>query len=730
MNKTDYGALRTEDDKPNVRSLTQELTDSCTHATNIYQQMLRDENTRYAKWAGQTDNGRKPELINDKPAQPWPGGSDVRIRLADEVVVEDIRLMKMAARTGQLVSRGTEGADVEAGSKTQIYLGWLKNTKLRAELRRENELAAQWRQSYGYALTSITWKQEWARGYEEVTLQDLIELATPADGSPGVPAVAAMLQLLGSPDRNDLKELAGQLVQMYPDLDRGDAYKAVQQLRTSGTMSLPVRELRVNRPQWEACKVWRDVFMPANTGPVQRARWLDWRETLTPADVDARVLLTGPEAWSQEFADAVKKTAGSTVLEGLMSNLSHAQRRDLFQDTSEEMDGLCEVFTSYYRHVDAKGVPCLYRTVFSPHIGKKAGEPNADLYGPDGPLGYKHGLYPFIEHRRERPDRMMVESRSVPAIVNTSQQEVKSLRDGRIDQTDLALRPPVIRPEREVGLSLTIKPMGEIGQRRQNSLTFLTVPPIPSHAEPLESEARRDVERYFARNRVEDPNGSALADLDLSADWCAELEEGWDMTLQLAQQFQGDLIYNRVVGGKPTQFKISSEEIQGQHDIQLFFNPDSLDAEKQAAKTDRLQKVYVPLDRFGVIDLAPILRGLISQDFPEYADQALRGVEQASAAEIKDEQNNWGLMLAGTEPEMAEHGQNFQLRLQWLQNQLAQPGAQARLAVLPDSQVLVQRREQHLDFMVQQIHNADTGRVGVPDANVVTSPTPAPLPAA
>lgn len=722
-NETDSGALRNSDSSPNIRALRAELTETCTHASSTYEQLLLDENTRYAKWSGQQDNGRKPDLVNNRPAKPWGNASDVRIRIADEIVVADVRLMKMAARTGQLVNRGTEGNDVTEGGHVQVYLNWLKNTKLRAELKRENELAAQWRQTHGYALTAITWHQEWARAYEEVTLEDLAALATPTPENPqGLPAIAAMLQLLASPDREDLKELASQLVAMYPDLDRGEAYKQVQALRNTGKMSLPVRELRLNQPRWEALKPWRDVFFPLNTGPIQRARWLDWRETLTPAEVDAKVLLIGPEAWSQEFADAVKKTKGTTVLDGLTSNLNATQRREIFQDSGEEMSGLCEVFTSYYRHTDEQGVPCLYRTVFSPHVGKNPNDPEADLHGPDGPLGYDHGLYPVIEHRREYPDRMIVESRSAPAIVNTSQQEIKSLRDSRIDQTELGLRPPVIRPEREVGLSLAIKPMGELGERRQKTLSFMTVPPIPTHAEPLEAEARRDVERYFARNRAENPVGAGLADQDLAADWCGELAEGWSMTLALAQQFQGDLTFSRVVGTNKVRFTISREEIQGRYDIQLFFNPDSLDEAKQKAKTDRLQNVYVPLDRFGVIDLAPVIRGLMTNDFPEYADQALRGMEQATAAEIKDEQNNWGLMLAGTEPEMVENGQNFALRLQWLQNQLAQPGAQARLAALPDSQELVMRRIQHFTFMEQQKTNANTGRVGVPDANVQTAP--------
>lgn len=723
MTTTDYANcnLRNEDGTPNVRALRNELSETCVHASTTYLQMVLDENTRYAKWADQDDSGRKPATVGGLPAKPWAGASDVRIRLADEIVVADIRLMKTAARNGQLVTRGTEGDDTNAASKVQIYLDWLKNTKLRAELKRENELAANWRQGLGYALTAITWKQEWARAYEDVTLEDLAQLAQPTPDNPsGNPGVAAMLQLLASPDRNDLKELAGQLVQMYPDLDRGEAYRQVQALRTEGKMSLPVRELRVNRPQWEALKPWRDVFFPLNTGPIQRARWIAWRETITLSEADGRILSDG---WSEEFAEAVKKTVGATILTSLTSNTRDTQRRHIFQDTGEEMTGLCEVFTDFYYYTDDKGVPCLYKTVFSPHVGKQKDDPQADLCGPDGPAGYDHGLYPFIEHRRERPDRMLVETRSTPAIVATSQLEVKALRDGRIDQTDLGLRPPVIRPEREVGLPLTIKPMGEIGERRQKSLTFLEVPPIPTHAEPLEAEARRDVERYFARNRTENPVGAGLADQDLAADWCEELAEGWAMTLQLAQQFQGDVEFSRIVGGTPVKFSVGRDEIQGAHDIQLFFNPDTLDAAKQQAKTERLQNVYVPLDRFGVINLAPIISGLVSQDFPEYADQALRGVEQASAAEVKDEQNNWGLMLSGTEPEMVEHGQNFQLREQWLQNQLAQPGAQARLAALPDSQVLVQRRLAHFQFMQQQhVTNANTGRVGVPDANVQTAP--------
>lgn len=707
--KNKSGALRV-DGAPNVQAMQHELTSACEQAERAYALQVNAENVRLCKWPDQDESGRKPDLVDGRRAEPWPGASDVRIRLADEIVVDQVRLMKKVARTAKLTARGTEGADLRAAGKVQIYLDHLRNTKLKAELKAQNELAAQWRQTFGYALTAITWRQEYERVYDNVTFEQL--QAQAMQPGPMASALLEFLDLAKSPDSDDRRLAARQLVQMYEDLELGEAYRQVQVFRTTGAMSLPRRRLRVNRPSWQALKVWRDVFLPLNCPEdIQAAPWIAWRMTLTETQLADKQLAEG---WDQEFVAAVKKTTGSTILDSLTTINSEMHRRDLFADDAEEMAGLHEVFVFYYRVADEQGVPCIHRTVMSPHIGKKQGEPEADLYGLDEPLGYEHGQLPFIKHQRELLDSMLAESRGVPELVNTNQAEIKWQRDARTDQTDLALRPPTIRPEREVGLPLSIEPMGEIGERRVQALRFLPTPPVPPHSPGLEADARRDADRYFARNRAENPVGASLADQDLADDWADELAEGWRMTLQLAQQFESSVTFNRLVGGEPTAFSVGRDEIQGQHDIQLFFNTDSLDPERMKAKTEVLQKMILPMDRTGTVDLAPIVRGLVGYYLPEFADLALRDEKQATQAEVRDEMNNWNLILGGTEPEMAEDGQNFQLRLMWLQQKMQEPGAQARLAQMPDSQAIAQRRLEHLQFQVQQkTVNANTGRLGV-----------------
>lgn len=690
---------------PNVAALIEQLHDSATLAQEAYSSMLQAENIRFCQWDNQQADGRKPDLVNDRPAKPWPGASDTRQRLADELVVGQVRLMKKVSRSARLTVRGTEGNDFAAAGKTQIYLDHLRNVRMRANVANESELAAQWRQTYGLAVTAVTWHQEWARTHDTITLEQLGALAQ----SGQLPDAATLLSLISSPERADLKDAGQLLQQIYPDLAPAEAVAQLQELKTTGKMAMPGRRLVVNRPEWEALKLWRDVFLPLNTGTdLQRAPWIAWRWTGNASEVQEKAL---SEQWGAEFIDAVLATEGKTILDTL--NQGRTASRQVFADRSEEMDGLHEVFYFYYEASGADGLPCKYRTVISPHQPKRAGGEAAPQHGPDGPAGYDHGLYPFVLHLRERPDRHAVESRGTPEIVQTNQHELKWQRDAAINQTDLALQPPVIRPEREIGLPLNIRPLGEIGQRRQQALQFQPVPPLPPQSPGLEAAALRDAYRYFGRNRAEDPVGASLADQDLADDWASELEQLWRMTLQTAQQFETELEFQRIVGGQPQPFKVGRDEIQGAHDIQLFFNTDTMDPERMQAKAELAQAIIMPLDRTGKIDWAPVVGGLFSHFFPEFADQAIRSGDQATAAEVKDEANNWGLILSGTEPEMAEHGQNFALRLQWLEGKMQEPGAMARLAQLPDSQQLAMRRLEHLKFQVQQIANADTGRKGV-----------------
>ena len=696
------GALRTEDG-PNIPAMLAELTRACGDSSHRIEAMQREERVRFNRWTGQREDGRKPETINGRRTNPWPGSSDVRVPLTDGIILEQVNLMKTAGAKARLTARGTEGGDFASAGKVQIYLDYLRNTRLSTMVKKESDFAANWRQTHGRCLMSVTWQQEYERVFDEVTVP---QLQAAAQQNPQGPQ-AMLLANLFEPDPTVKKQLVSMLTQIWTDLDKSEAYRQLQALRMTGTMSLPNRHRRTNTALWEALKPWRDVVYPLNMEDVQRSPWIAWRRTFTPAQVREKAI---SEMWDEEFVEAVVETMGKSLLETDGNAVRSDLKREIILDEAEEMDGLCEVFYFYYTHSDENGVPCKYRTVISPHI--KGGDTAPQ--GPDEPQGYDHGLYPFVEMRRENVDRMIEESRGVAVITATAQIEKKAMRDARINQTELFLQPPTVRPEREIGLPLKIQPRGEIGERRANSTRAWIVPNTAPAGQPLEQDAQNDVDRYFARNRTEDPVRAALFDQVLADDWCAELAQCWRMTLQLAQQFEDEVQFARIVGGKAVPFRVGRDEIQGAHDIQLFFNTEQLDPERMKAKTEILNTMLLPMDRAGILNLAPVVSGLAAYYFPEFADQMIQGVEQAGAAEVKDEQNNWALMMAGTEPPMVDKGQNFQLRAQWLQSQVQAPGSQQRLMANPDSRELVQRRLEHLQFVASQFtEQAQAGRVGV-----------------
>jgi hypothetical protein len=689
---------RLENDTPNVKSMVAELSSACENATARVRRSLADTRSRYARWSHQQDDGRLPDQIGGRIPTPWSKASDTRIRLVDEIVNDRVAIMKAAERRANLTVRGTESSDGPRAAKVQSYIDYLRMTEMRDNVRKQAELGANWRETHGRAFMAVRWEQENARDYEEITLEALQQLAAQQPNGP----IAQMLAVLNEPDRDVRNTILQALMGMYPDLDRGEAHRQLNSLRTTGSMSMPVRYLRINQPKWRALKVWQDIFYPLNTEDIQSAPWVAERVTLTVSQVEEKKI---SEGWSEEFVDAVRASVGKSILDDIAERPSNQDERHVFADTSEEMKDLCEVFYFHYTHSDEYGVPCKFRTVISAHVKEE--------HGPDEPLGYEHGKYPYVELRRERNEAMIEESRSVAELAEISQLEVKWARDSRVNQTELLLQPPTVRPEREIGLPLRIQPRGEIGEKRLQATRLFEVRATAPAAEPLEAAALRDAARYFARNRAEDPVRCALYEQNLADDWCAELCECWTMTLQLAQQFLDTAKFSRIVGKVTVPMSVSRDEIQGAYDLKLFFNTDNLDPDRMKAKTERLQKVYVPLDRYGILNLAPVVGGLFQQDFPEYADVAIQSVEQATAKEIEDEQKNWALILAGEEPQMHESGQNFQLRLNFWQNTLRKPGVQRRLQAMPDSAEILQKRLQHLEFMVQQSQNAVTGRFGV-----------------
>jgi len=713
MTANEARTLRTAAGAPDLTAMTAALEEAATLASTEIDNMARDQNTRYAWWTDQQDNGRKPDIVNGREAAPWPGASDARIRLADELINYDVKVMKAAARRAKLTVRGTESGDMRDAGKVQLYLEHLRDTRLRRNYEREGELAAQYRQMHGKSLTAITWHQEYAREFvtlERATLEQAA-LAAAQSGQPDQGASIVLAALDPAADPSTIEQALALAEQMFPDSTAQQRRQALADLGTEGTASLPQRYLRLNEPRREALKLWHDVWLPTNTEDLQRSPWIAWRRTFTPSEVMEKQV---SEGWDEDFCDRAVETVGRTILELVSTDQQDSSRRQDFRDQEEEMQDRVEVFYVYHTYADDQDVPCKHLTVMSPHVvAASRGRSDDAPVAIDQALDYDHGLYPFVAHRRENIGRQLIASRGVPEIVMTQQAEVKHTRDARVNQTDLVLQPPVIRPEREIGLPISLRPRGEVGERRQNSTRMMVLPNTAPAGQPLEAEAQRDALRYFGRLRGEDPALAALMEQDLADDFCSEEADVWRHTLKLAQQYEEDMTFQRIVGGQPSRIRLTRAEIQGEYDLRLYYNTDALDPERMKAKVELYSKFLLPNSN-GEIDTAPITRGLMSYYFPEFADVALRGTEQVTAKEVEDEELNWTRMVGNIEPAMKESGQNFQLRMQWLQSQVGKPESQQLLQQLPYLEQLVSKRMEHLSFMVEQkTTNAQTGRVGV-----------------
>ena len=700
--------FRDEDGRVDVGAIREQLLWSATQGVGEINRGWRNENTRFCRWPGQRDDGRKGEGAK---VEPWPHASDVRIRLADGTILDDVALMLTAA-DGRLTIDGTESGAMSDAMKTGLYLDWLRNVKMKTNVEREIALAAEGRQTYGYMVMSVTWKQKWARGWDTIKAEDLTQQAQQEPGG----AVAQLITDIFTLDGETQRAVIKQLQEQYPDLTRRDGYAQLAAFRNTGEMKLPVRTLLENEPVWRALRPWRDWWAPLNTFDSKTARWQAEREVLNAQELDAK----RTEGWSEDFIEKVRGTMGYSIIIDALAQRSQDIGQP-YRDRMEEMRGLCEVFYVYYWHTDKDGLPTLWRTVCSPWLSTRGmgpasvNGPLADAHGPDEPVDEDGSKYPYIFMPTEMTDRYFVDARGRPETLLTQQSEIKHERDARNNQTDLALQPPLVRPEREVGLPLTIKPRGEIGFRRTGQTEFMTVPQQAQGAAQLEQDARNDAQRYLARDREEDPVRADARQRAFLKVWTGQLAECWKRTLELAQQYMDLVEFQTVTGGQTQTIRISREEIQGSPHLKLTFNSDTMDPERMEGKVKTFGELIGMND--GTIKAGPIIEEFIRHFFPEVAEAALRTGDMAAAHEIKDTADTLGRILgAGIEPDYADKGQNFPLRLQWLQQQVQQPATQQTMQQSPAKAALVHKYGQHLAFMVQQQQNAQTGRTGVAPA--------------
>jgi len=663
-----------------------------TDAANYWTRKNLNYNLRYCLWPGQDDSGRKLSSVLGKPAFPWDGASDSRIRLADMIANERVRMLKNSFAKSRMSILPTESTDMQAGRKVETVIKWLLNSHCAAMTKREIELAANIRETYGLAVMGVFWR----RTTRNEVLTFRLDSLQQTFAETGDPNLALIIEAILDPTQEEL--VARQMEMLLPG--QGTAAN-VRQLREQGFFEYDSPYIFENIPDWQAYEPWEDIVFPPSTYDLQRAPFIACRELLQESEIREREVT---EDYDPKWIEEAVKHKG--VYRRNARNLYRMTDTILLSDDRD----LIEVWRVYQKKWnESLGAMEVICTHMQPSV--------TDRVAKSEPMGYEHGQYPFVELPLERTSRPLVESRGVPELLATHQQEIKTQRDFRADRASLTILPPLKVPANRGKLDIVLGPAKQLPERRPGEFQWMTPPAPDAGTIEIEAATRRDVDEYFGIPRADlAPQRSALAQQDLVDTWLADCSLILAQTFQLAQQYLDDIQFVRVAGGMPMPFRASRQEIQGKYDMRLDFDARTFDSEALQIKIKGMIEL-LPLDVMGVVDRVGLVKFLFSAIDPTMAEFLIKDVEAAAQQEIEDEQLQYTKIAAGTEPPLKGDGQNAQLRLQTLQGIVqANPAVQQRYQQDEIFRNMLDARMQAFQFALQQQQNAQIGRVGAQPA--------------
>jgi hypothetical protein len=679
-------------DREKISEILSDIDQADADGSQYVQRKLRNWNTRYCVWPGQSEDGRKHAGAMGRQPWPWDGAADTRVRLADNIIRDHCAILTNAFFKSRVQIQPVESMDIDKRTAAEAVLKWLLFQHCLDDLRREVRLAAEFRETYGLAIMAVDWQQTTRTEIKRFTIEEAQMMVQESQD----PNLAALLEIVMDPLQEETAaELLGQVV---PELGKVSKVRA---LRDKGEVEWESPYIFESKPVWTALEAWEDVIFPIQTFSLQRAAFVARRELLNEVELRERAAVEG---WDEDWVEEAVKHKGQ--LKRIHLNL-HRTDQFLF----EQLRDLIEIWHVFRKENDPKTDAIrVTRSVISYHIPDKAAVHEL--------LPYAHGMYPFVEMPRERSTRPLLESRGIPELVQTAQEEIKIQRDYRADRASISILPPVRVPANRGKFDLVLGPGVQVPERRPGEIGWMDPPRPDAGSIEVENATRFDVNNYFGR--MADgvpPQMSMIHTQEMIDSYLLDMKLCVIQTMALAQQYMTPEEVSRVTGNASLAFSASPQDIRGRFDITAEFDARLLDNEALGAKLKYLSEILVPMDSFGVIDRAGLVKYMFQAVDPNMAAMLVQDIGAATQQEIEDEQGAFAKIAAGTEPPMKEGGQNAQVRLQTLQQIIqSNPAVSQRYQQDEIFRRMLDARMQAFNFQLQQSQNAVIGRVGAQPA--------------
>lgn len=656
------------------------------------------DDTRYERWDGQTEDGRKWSKYMGEEAFPWDGASDVRTFHTEDIILDDIDIMMMASRNAHAQTLPANSSYQQAATAQTAVIDFVTRNWLAIEMPRETEFLANWRQHYGAAVMAVEWRMDMDSEVVTVGIQDLMQLASQ------VPQLGAMLQYYsdnqGQLSQADQQAGMSLFAQLFPQVKNPGA--ALQSLFSQGSFQYDNPYIKESRPSVTALRVFQDIFFLKGAYDLQILPWIVRRDVIPKTSVEDRAKYEG---WDPAFTQEVLKRAGASALGLSMQGIGDMSMRSnrLYIDDQRM---LCEVFYGFWKGEDSSGNRRIKVTIF--HPGTK-------IIGRELPNPYLHGRYPYILCMREKRSRSVVESRGIGDVEMTHQTEIKNQRDSRNDRTSLGTLPPLQVPLGRGKQQYRLGPRAQLKVLRPGELSWLPLPPLDQETFEVENTILRSAYNYWGKSwGGVDPNKVLRKQQRLIDCWLGELREVYLQIYWLCQQYMDPQDWITISGDPSSVPQTDRQSIQNNLNLSLEFDAKDLNQEFLTAKLNLIQTMLVATDAAGVIDRAGLTQYAANALDPALARQIVRPSEQVTQQEIQSEQQAMSQIVSGVEPPVFASGQNAQLRLQVIQSTMGNQDFMNFLRQNPLAQERLQRRVQNMQFQLTQQQNAITGKIGVP----------------
>ncbi len=671
--------------EPDIKTLCYAYDQTVMELESYFDLCRNSYDDRRNMWPGKSRDHRK----HGADAFPWEGAADMEAHTIDERITRLVALFISSLNRSNIRAFPVESGDIARSKLVSSFLKWMVSSGYIPRFKKEMELGANYLLERGILITYVGWLREDRTYLQSLTLEQIAEVN---------PIVAEAIL-----DGDNDSDLVGLMLNSFPGLLEKRAKKAIKDLRKKGEAELPIVRRQVNAPEVKTLAPDGDFFFPPYVTDPQRAPYCFWRTYYTAQELQNKVITDG---WDADFVDYIIEHYRGVNIDSIERE-QEGRRSISLTDNAYEANELIEIVYGYQRLIDPEdGSEGIYCTVFHKEFNGNEQSPGFAKF--ELLNGYED--YPVVVSKLSEDSKRLYDTQTIPDVLRGIQNQVKVERDSRIDRNSIATLPPILHP---VGQAPTDWGPGRmIPYRRKGDLDFAPTPPPPTGSIEMERTMEDQADRLCGLDET-----SAISQVRkqfLVDKFLQHSAEVLQMCYRCYQRFGPESTFFRVTGSPdPQVFDRGNPD----ENFDIIINYDVLNNDPQTQESKLQQMVALTqLDRNGRIDVNSLLDSAAFAVDPVLADSVLQPVEAAQEQVVKQVTDDLSKIFAGIEMPARPNG--AQIALQIIQQYASQPDVANRLQSDEAFADRIEKYAGQYTFQMQQMQNAQIGRVGTEPAQM------------